>query len=163
MISEKNINGVKLWFDHEQYTKVRQFHELKNKIVINAEWNHYYHEGNQIIEHPLLYKVIRDKKTKKLYIVTKVLRQFFAGFHIVLQYDDKNGSSGIAHLDYGKSIALTTKPDFNTRFELTTLTLEQFFEDCGDAVNAYGEKSREWFYYHTELNKKVLNHFSECD
>src|SRR5574343_132909 len=113
MISEKIVNGVKVHFNHDHYMDVRKVHELKNKIVINAEWNHYYHEGNKIIEHPLLYKIIRDKETKTLYIVTKVLRQFFEGFE--------------------------------------------------GAVNAFGERPNEWFYYHVENNEKVLKHFKECE
>ena len=163
MISEKIVNGVKVHFNHDHYMDVRKFHEMKNKIVINAEWNHYYHEGNKIIEHPLLYKIIRDKETKTLYIVTKVLRQFFAGFHTVIQYDNKNGSSGIVHLDNGNSIALTGEADFSNRFEVTDITPSQFFEGCEEAVNAFGERPNEWFYYHVENNKKVLNHFKECE
>ena len=38
MITEKIVNGVKVHFNHDHYQKVRKFHELKNKIVINAEW-----------------------------------------------------------------------------------------------------------------------------
>ena len=163
MISEKIVNGVKVHFNHDHYMDVRKFHEMKNKIVINAEWNHYYHEGNKIIEHPLLYKIIRDKETKTLYIVTKVLRQFFAGFHTVIQYDNINGSSGIVHLDNGNSIALTGEADFSNRFEVTDITPSQFFEGCEEAVNAFGERPNEWFYYHVENNKKVLNHFKECE
>ena len=163
MISEKIVNGVKVHFNHDHYMDVHKVHELKNKIVINAEWNHYYHEGNKIIEHPLLYKIIRDKETKTLYIVTKVLRQFFAGFHTVIQYDNINGSSGIVHLDNGNSIALTGEADFSNRFEVTDITPSQFFEGCEEAVNAFGERPNEWFYYHVENNKKVLNHFKECE
>ena len=162
MISEKIVNGVKVHFNHDHYMDVHKVHELKNKIVINAEWNHYYHEGNKIIEHPLLYKIIRDKETKTLYIVTKVLRQFFAGFHTVIQYDNINGSSGIAHLDNGTSIALPCHTDFNARFELTDITLDQFFEGCEEAVNAFGEKANDWFYHHKATNDKVLKHFAEC-
>ena len=163
MIAEKIVNGVKVHFNHDHYQKVRKVHELKNKIVINAEWNHYYHEGNKIIEHPLLYKIIRNKETKTLYIVTKVLRQFFAGFHTVIQYDNINGSSGIVHLDNGTSIAMPSHTDFNARFELTDITPSQFFEGCEGAVNAFGERANEWFYYHVETNEKVLKHFKECE
>lgn len=160
MISEKTINGIKVKFNHDHYMDVRKVHELKNKIVINTEWKHYYHEGNKIIAHPLLYKVIRDKETQILYIVTKVLRQFYAGFHTVLQYDSITGSSGIVHLDNGTSIALTREPDFNQRFDLTDITITQFFEHSEEAVNAYGERVDQWFFYHMETNAKVLQHFA---
>ena len=166
MVVEKIVNGVKVHFNHDHYTTFRRVREAKgipllNQITINAEWKHYYHEGNKIIEHPLLYKVIRDKETKTLYIVTKVLHQFFAGFHIVLQYDNKNGSSGIVHLDNGTSIAMSKEPDFNNRFEVTDITLDQFFEGCEEAVNAFGEKANDWFYHHKANNDKVLKHFAQ--
>ena len=38
MISEKIVNGVKVHFNHDHYMEVRKVHELKTKIVINAEW-----------------------------------------------------------------------------------------------------------------------------
>ena len=162
MISEKNINKGTLRFNHDHYMKVRKVHKPKNRIYISADWDHYYDECNKIINHPLLYKVIRDMETKTLYIVTKVLRRFYAGYHIVLQYDNKNGSSGICYLDNGTSIALTDKANFNTLFEVTDLTPNQFFESCEGAVNAFGEKAKDWFYWHKENNDKVLKHFAEC-
>ena len=74
-----------------------------------------------------------------------------------------NGSSGIVHLDNGTSIAMPSHTDFNARFELTDITPSQFFEGCEGAVNAFGERANEWFYYHVENNEKVLKHFKECE
>lgn len=166
MVTEKIVNGIKCHFNHDHYCTLRRVREAKgipllNQITLNKEWKHYYHEGNKIIEHPLLYKVIRDKETKTLYIVTKVLRQFFAGWHTVLQYDNKNGSSGIVHLDNGTSIAMPSETDFDKRFEVTDITIEQFFEGVTDSLNAFGEKANEWFYHHKATNDKVLKHFAQ--
>lgn len=153
MISEKNINNGILHFNHEHYMKVRKVHKLKNEFVVNAEWNHIYHEGNKVIDHPLLYKVIRDKETKTLHIVTKVFVQFYAGFQLVIQYDTTSGSSGIVNLDNGSSIALLHEPEFYKRFEVTDITINHFFEGIID---------RKWFDYVVSLNEKVFKHFANC-
>ena len=160
MITAKNINGIKCSFNHDHYLKVRKVHELKNKIVLNKEWNHYYHAGNQLINHELLYKVIRDKETKELYIITKVLRQFYAGFHIVIQYDTIGNSSGIVHLDNGTSIALPNEADFYNRFEVTDLSPTQFFETATMSKNAFGQSPLDWFNDYVEMNNRCFIHFA---
>lgn len=158
MIYSGTVNGINCRFDYEHYSNVRSVRELKeipllNQIVINKEWHHYYHEGNKLIEHPLLYKVIQDKKTKTLYIITKVVRQFLAGFYTVIQYDDVNGSSGIIVLSNETSIAIPTMTHFYSRFEVTDITKEHFFKNCNNC---------EWFYKHVNTNDKVFKHFTEC-
>ena len=161
MLTEKMVNGIKCRFNHDHYFNVRRVHTLKNKIVINAEWNHYYHEGNKLIYHELLYKVIRDKETKKLYIVTKIVRQFYAGYRTVIQYDDIGNSSGIVYLDNGTSIILPNEGNFYSRFEVTDLTPDQFFETSINNKNASGESPQEWFNHYVELNNRCFIHFAD--
>lgn len=164
MITEKIVNGIKCHFNHDVYMAIRnKRHALHNQLIfkIGERFFHKYHEGNKIIEHELSYKVIRDKSTGELFIVTRVMRQFYAGWHISIQYDTITNSSGIAFLSSGTSIAMD-EPSFFDRFEVTDITPEEFF---GDAVNTFAGESEpaiDWFNKAKEHNAKVLEHFAKC-
>jgi len=159
MISEKIINGVKVHFNHDLYLELRKVHPLKNVIMIDKKWNHFYHEGNKIMVHPLMYKVLRKRDDGTLVIMTRVMRQFFAGWHTVGVYDTVSNSSGIVYIDNGSSIALPSETDFEARFEVTDITPQEFF---GDTVNSFAGESEpaiEWFNRAKKLNYTLMSWF----
>lgn len=79
IIFSKTENNIELKFNSSHYMEVRKKHPRKDFISMDDIFNSSYHAGHQIIEHPLLYKVVKCNETGTLYIVSKVLKTFYAG------------------------------------------------------------------------------------
>lgn len=159
IIFSKTENNIELKFNSSHYMEVRKKHSRKDFISMDDIFNSSYHTGHQIIDHPLLYKVVQCNETGTFYIVSKVLKTFYAGWYYTVQLDTVNNSSNIVHFFNINSIAGLSF-DFYDTYTVTDITIDKFFEDKINTFGNYSEPAINWFHRAKEFNNIVINHFS---
>jgi len=158
IVFEKTLNRGILKFDSSHYMEVRKKHSKKDFISMDDLFNSSYHAGHQIIEHPLLYKVVRCNDTGTLYIVSKVLKTFYAGWYYTAQLDEFDNDSGIVHLSNINSIA-GVKFSFDKDYTVTDITIDQFFDGKINTFGNHSEPAIDWFHQAQKFNNVVIDWF----
>ena len=159
IIFSKTKNNIELKFNSSHYIEVRKKHPRKDLFLMGGIFNSSYHAGHQIIEHPLLYKVVKCNETGTLYIVSKVLKTFYAGWYYTAQLDTIRNSSNIVHLTNINSIA-GVEFSFDKDYTITDITIEEFFNNKINTFGNHSEPAINWFNRAKEFNNIVINHFS---
>ena len=158
IVFEKTLNRGILKFDSSHYMEVRKKHSKKDFISMDDLFNSSYHAGHQIIEHPLLYKVVRCNDTGTLYFVSKVLKTFYAGWYYTAQLDEFDNDSGIVHLSNINSIA-GVKFSFDKDYTVTDITIDQFFDGKINTFGNHSEPAIDWFHQVQKINNTVIDWF----
>lgn len=158
IIFSKTENNIELKFNSSHYMEVRKKHSRKDFISMDDIFNSSYHAGHQIIDHPLLYKVVQCNETGTFYIVSKVLKTFYAGWYYTVQLDTVNNSSGIVHLLNINSIA-GVKFSFDKDYTVTDITIDQFFDGKINTFGNHSEPAIDWFHQAQKFNKTVIDWF----
>lgn len=158
IIFSKIENNIELKFNSSHYMEVRKKHSKKDFISMDDIFNSSYHAGNQIIDHPLLYKVVQHNVSGKFYIISKVLKTFYAGWYYTLQLDTVSNSSNIVHFLNINSIAGLSF-DFYDTYSITDITIDQFFDGKINTFGNHSEPAINWFHQAQKFNKTVIDWF----
>jgi hypothetical protein len=159
IIYSKNENGIEVKFNSSHYIEVRKKHPLKKVLNCgNKYFPQCYHEGHQIIEHPLLYKVVQENKTGTLYIVSRVLKTFYCGWYYTCMLQQVNESSCIRTLCNINSLN-EKNITFYEDYTITNITVDEFFNGKIQKFNEIKTPAIDWFLRTKKLNDLVIQWF----